>query len=254
MIIRRISGHVKRHDWFAVGVDFVIVVIGVFVANQVTILNERRLERRAETEIIVQLRADVAAATAELQRRTSNGRDSASRDAMVRSLTDSFFGDQKAAMDQDACRSIGELANITNLVRPLAGAEELVTGGALSRITDRRVNALVSDYHDFRRYSEHQFARYSVLLAPLDVDFPQYFGTEPYWDDESQSIRIRGTCEPEALRADPAFKIRLARAIDYHNSWSNLFIAEYGRKLAALQAALDEAAHARGLVARNLAD
>jgi hypothetical protein len=33
MILRRISAHVKDQNWFAVGVDFVIVVIGVFSAS-----------------------------------------------------------------------------------------------------------------------------------------------------------------------------------------------------------------------------
>lgn len=247
MILRRISEHVKRHDWFAVGVDFVIVVFGVFVANQVTILNQQRLERRAEAEIIQQLRADVSAAIAELQRVTSNQRDADSRDAVLRDLVASFYGHPAPPLDQDVCRSIGMLANITNLVRPLAGVDEIVAGGGLSRITDRRLSALVSDYHDFRRYTDYQFARYSELLTPLDEEFPQYFGTEPYWEEESRSIRIRGTCNPEALRADPAFRVRLARAIDYHNVWSNLFITEYRRKLAALQAALDEAAQERQL-------
>ena len=32
MILRRITEHVKAQNWFAVGLDFVIVVIGVGVA------------------------------------------------------------------------------------------------------------------------------------------------------------------------------------------------------------------------------
>jgi hypothetical protein len=31
MILRRLTDHVKDQNWFAVGVDFVIVVIGVFI-------------------------------------------------------------------------------------------------------------------------------------------------------------------------------------------------------------------------------
>jgi hypothetical protein len=36
MILRRMMGHVKRQDWFAVFLDFVIVVVGVFVGIQVS--------------------------------------------------------------------------------------------------------------------------------------------------------------------------------------------------------------------------
>ena len=35
MLLRRITKHVKEQNWFAVGIDFVIVVIGVFIGIQV---------------------------------------------------------------------------------------------------------------------------------------------------------------------------------------------------------------------------
>lgn len=35
MIPRRLYDHIRRHDWFAVAIDFLIVVIGVFVGVQV---------------------------------------------------------------------------------------------------------------------------------------------------------------------------------------------------------------------------
>lgn len=35
MILRRITEHIKAHNWFAVLIDFLIVVLGVFVGLQV---------------------------------------------------------------------------------------------------------------------------------------------------------------------------------------------------------------------------
>src|SRR5689334_4121128 len=59
MILRRIIAHFRKQEWTAIGIDFVIVVVGVFVATQVTDWNNARLERveyqraveRLETEI-----------------------------------------------------------------------------------------------------------------------------------------------------------------------------------------------------------
>lgn len=54
MILRRITEHVKTENWFAVGIDFVIVVIGVFVGDVVNVLvnngQDRRLSRHAVCE------------------------------------------------------------------------------------------------------------------------------------------------------------------------------------------------------------
>ena len=42
MILRRITHHVKRQNWFAVCLDFCIVVVGILIAFQITNWNEAR--------------------------------------------------------------------------------------------------------------------------------------------------------------------------------------------------------------------
>jgi hypothetical protein len=49
MLLRRVIKHVSDQNWTAIGIDFAIVVIGVFVGLQVTSWNEDRIaESRAE--------------------------------------------------------------------------------------------------------------------------------------------------------------------------------------------------------------
>ena len=43
MILRRITEHVKAQNWFAVGIDFLIVIVGVFIGTNVTNWNDARL-------------------------------------------------------------------------------------------------------------------------------------------------------------------------------------------------------------------
>lgn len=50
MILRRLVAHFRRQEWTAIGIDFVIVVVGVFVGIQVSNWNtERETNRRAAT-------------------------------------------------------------------------------------------------------------------------------------------------------------------------------------------------------------
>ena len=46
MILRRMIVHVKEQNWTAIGIDFAIVVVGVFVGMQVSNWNEARVERQ----------------------------------------------------------------------------------------------------------------------------------------------------------------------------------------------------------------
>ena len=45
MILRRLTKHVKDQNWFAVGLDFVIVVAGILIAFQITEWNEARQDK-----------------------------------------------------------------------------------------------------------------------------------------------------------------------------------------------------------------
>ena len=52
MLLRRVTKHVKDQNWFAVGIDFVIVVIGVFIGIQVANWNDARTNEYRESEIL----------------------------------------------------------------------------------------------------------------------------------------------------------------------------------------------------------
>lgn len=62
MLLQRVMGHVKDQNWLAVAIDFVIVVLGVFIGLQVSNWNASRadasLERDFLANIVVDLQAD----------------------------------------------------------------------------------------------------------------------------------------------------------------------------------------------------
>lgn len=59
MILRRITEHCKQQNWFAVGVDFLIVVIGILLAFQITEWADVRSDRIREKQIILDLLVDL---------------------------------------------------------------------------------------------------------------------------------------------------------------------------------------------------
>ncbi len=55
MLLRRVTKHIKAQNWVAVFVDFVIVVVGVFVGLQVQDWNDSRKERAEERFLLDRL-------------------------------------------------------------------------------------------------------------------------------------------------------------------------------------------------------
>lgn len=55
MLLRRVTKHVKDQNWFAVGIDFAIVVVGVFIGLQVANWNDARSQKADERQLILTL-------------------------------------------------------------------------------------------------------------------------------------------------------------------------------------------------------
>jgi hypothetical protein len=62
MILRRLTKHINEQNWFAVALDFGIVVFGVFIGLQVNNWNTENTARVNERQLLSQLHSDVEAA------------------------------------------------------------------------------------------------------------------------------------------------------------------------------------------------
>lgn len=51
MRLRSLTEHIREQNWFAVALDFFIVVVGILIAFQITNWNERRSNRVLERTI-----------------------------------------------------------------------------------------------------------------------------------------------------------------------------------------------------------
>lgn len=59
MLLRRITKHVKDQNWFAVLIDFFIVVLGVFIGMQVANWNDARASKQATISVLERLNAEI---------------------------------------------------------------------------------------------------------------------------------------------------------------------------------------------------
>jgi hypothetical protein len=58
MILRRVTSHVKEQNWFAVILDFFMVVTGILMALQITNWNEERVDRQRAAAYLDMLQTD----------------------------------------------------------------------------------------------------------------------------------------------------------------------------------------------------
>jgi hypothetical protein len=66
MIRRRLGERLKQQDWVAVAIEFILVVVGVFLGIQVANWNEQRKEQSLESAYLSRIAQDVRSDIAEL--------------------------------------------------------------------------------------------------------------------------------------------------------------------------------------------
>ena len=60
MILRRVINHFRKQEWTAIFLDFVIVVVGVFIGIQVSNWNAARADRKIEAQYLARLQQELA--------------------------------------------------------------------------------------------------------------------------------------------------------------------------------------------------
>ena len=142
MILRRIKAHVEEENWFAVGIDFCIVVIGVFIGLQVANWNEARSENERVASQLASFRSELilardyfAAAQAYLDDRIEGVATLRHRLEQGDDFTEEEFNPLVAS----AVR--GDTFNVA-----FRGYEELTTTGAISKIDDARLRDLLHEW------------------------------------------------------------------------------------------------------------
>ena len=67
MILRRVIAHFKKQEWTAIALDFLIVVMGVFIGIQVANWNNARADHATEVTYLILLQRDMRATITDLE-------------------------------------------------------------------------------------------------------------------------------------------------------------------------------------------
>lgn len=142
MLLRRITKHVKDQNWFAVGLDFCIVVIGVFIGLQVANWNEVRSESERVATQLASFRAELILAREDFAASQAYYQDRIDGVATLRHRLEQggdFPEDEFNPLVVSAIR--GGALNMA-----FRGYEELATTGAISKVADARLRDLLHEW------------------------------------------------------------------------------------------------------------
>jgi len=159
MLSRRISSHIKAQNWLGVGLDFLIVVVGVFLGLQVSNWNAARADVERANDLIERLEADFTLLSEEL----AFGVDRIRTFARAGDEVYEILIEARTPKDSD---EFGRLLNAAGSSHPpTAGSPtytEMLSTGDIRLIDNQDLRAALVEYHQLSEQSTRIFE----LLLP----------------------------------------------------------------------------------------
>lgn len=167
MLVRSLPKHLKEQNWFGIFLDFLVVVLGIFIGLQVSNWNQTRLDRQDAAYhlnfLYDELLLEITAAAAEIEQRQETMRKSF-RASMLLSQEDWDVSDYEQF--KESVPATFELWGPRHLPVSL---RQMIDGGRLdlirSRDTQRAILKYESAYLDAIEQTETSYA-YSLQLTP----------------------------------------------------------------------------------------
>lgn len=213
MIHRRFSKHLRSQNWFAVAIDFVIVVVGVFMGLQVQEWNEARKERIEEHALLSRLHVETVKLL-ETQREELVSL-SERANSLISANSVLFSKEPLRTLSELECRRIVESHVFRRPPDELPVLDEMLSSGRFKLLLDEGIKELLRSYLIFRERARAYYDETTNELFRLHSRFPDLIaigrapmetGIVDAWTSVSgEGYRWVGSCDSEKMRASQAF-------------------------------------------------
>jgi hypothetical protein len=234
MLLGRMLRNLRGRDWFSVGVELFVLVVGIVLGLQASDWANERRDRAEERDYLRRLLEDNTANQAIVERGLGRNRHTAE---LARSIADAL-----ATADRQPDPDAMTTALCKWFVQPVLHLQrstyaEMISSGKLLLLRDQRLRAQLAE-EDAAHDEVH---RLDVLIAPMErAAQPLERHTRWYIDGSRGSADLsRGTAachfDVDGMRRDPDVQSALAQAYRYEV----LFALFHERELKALAATRD---------------
>jgi hypothetical protein len=144
MILRRFMKHVKDQNWFAVGLDIIVVIVGIFLGLQVQSWYDGRQKIVEERIYLINLHEDIQSG---LEMANIGLREQETIQNGIIEILDFMAGDLPVnELSNQHCSALALSHKQANPISDLPAAQELISSGNLKLITNNMIRRSISDY------------------------------------------------------------------------------------------------------------
>ena len=260
MLLRSLTKHVKDQNWFAVALDFFIVVVGILIAFQITNWNDNRSNSANERDFLNRLHGDI------VQLQARRAQYDVTRPYLVKqhaSVTAFLYGEKEdlsealelqVALDPNIgtingfassliCNSIDWTTSLTVPPAVLPTATELVSAGRVNDIASTDVKAALQVFLQQADRAEVYINAIKKDAVWLSAEHPELFDIKTHdwgYNDQYEATFLKYRCNYEAMRENKAFLNAFALNVNTFSNYANRGVYPVSEKLGLLHAQIDQ--------------
>lgn len=238
MILRRVIEHFRKQEWTAVFLDFLIVVLGVFIGLQVQAFAVERERQKSEEAYLARLHDEVEQL---LETRVSYDRTRTNfSNGLIGAVKALDAADAAASLSDSECDAIAGSAHTTVPPTELPTVAELLSTGRLDTLSSATVRTAILTYMQDAARARDLIRVVADSGRDLGKAYPALIthhvgasriGTDEFW--------LNPLCRTAAMRADAGFRNELSENAYMYYVYTTRAVLPVSRRLEALHAVLD---------------
>jgi hypothetical protein len=204
MILRRVISHFRNQEWTAIFLDFLIVVVGVFVGLQAQQWAIDRENQRSEAIYLKRLHAEVLQT---LQLREENvGRRLRNKEALNNVYRILLSDGASPALSNKECYALTTMHIMSDVTADLPTLTELLSAGKLDTIRSTKIRSNLIRYLQERDRSGDALETINKGVSPLYKSYPELIELKGKEDsDEVDFAPFNPECHVLQMRNKRAF-------------------------------------------------
>lgn len=177
MLLRRFTHHVKEQNWFAVGLDVLVVIVGIFIGLQVADWKDEVNKRVEELAYLERLQKDVSMTIGLLSKELETGSTAVEQTFFsIEALFEKKLADKDVERFHRGLASVREWPEIRIIDSTL---REMQSTGKLELIKSLELKMAIGEFEEIYRHAIKENQRTEQVLIPAFNRVYQHVIYEP---------------------------------------------------------------------------
>ncbi|WOJ92940.1 hypothetical protein R0135_14265 [Congregibacter variabilis] len=231
-------GDVKQQNWFAVGLDIIVVIVGIFLGMQVTDWNETRKNINDSEKFLQRIHDEV------LISEKSSSRVRQRRLDLIRPLTGAavalFDSEDKTALTDQHCAALATSHYFTISTPRLPSVAELMSAGRMQILQDDELRRDLIKLEQAFASLQTVVNQNNVVAHNLRSLHPTLIHSAPFFDAELGEMQGTYICDLAGMRKDRAFLNHASENLDTFDAYLRDGLRPWSNQIDTVHSQLDE--------------